>query len=96
MARPKKPAPDEIEHRVYTPEPDTKPLEKIIEEKLRRILATDSEPDKNTLTAINTAIKFVAVQHKISEAQWGENFMKDDPEDEEDGTDRNESGGKAG
>lgn len=77
--------------------PNTKSLEEVIEMKLQGILASSKEPDKNTLTAINTAIKFVAVQHKINEAQWGEKFLNDDPEEEtESGTDGNGTGRKDG
>lgn len=90
MGRKKKDTSQDVEYRVNSPKTDTKSLEGIIEDKLRKILVSDLDPDKNTLTAINTAIKFVAVQHKINEASWGEKFLgitddDDDDAEKEDG-----------
>lgn len=64
---------------------DTLSLEQMIETKLKRVLNDREPPDKETLMAINTAIKFVAVQHKIGEDAWGSEFSNFD-EDETDGT----------
>lgn len=70
---------------------DTLSLEQIIETKLKKVLNSNVAPEKETLMALNTAIKFVAVQHKIGEDAWGSEFTDFDEEDADAAKSRNKS-----
>lgn len=71
---------------------DTTKMESLVDQALVDLLTPGVEADKTKLSAINTAIKWIAVKHKINEDEWGGEFNANFEEGQggDTGTDRDD------